>query len=175
MFDFFSCLINPQRRNKPDKNWSLLNIFALKTSVTSNDLCVNFDPYSWTSYMKQGSVILLTKFGGPGTLFVNEVSFLVKMTFWPLVTFSWTLTLRSWYDPKVTIDFCPVLSMCTRWQYYFFFQNLTLFDLWPLNIRSHDGVTVDTFACLSMPNILTLLFLLFEKLLKCWPFWPLTR
>ena len=45
--------------------------------MTSNDLCVNFDPYPCTPYKKQGSIILLTKFGGPGSIFVNEVAFLV--------------------------------------------------------------------------------------------------
>ena len=43
--------------------------------MTSNDLCVTFDPYPWTSYIKQGQVILLTKYGGPGSLFVKQVAF----------------------------------------------------------------------------------------------------
>jgi hypothetical protein len=31
--------------------------------------------------MKQGYMIALTKFSGPGSIFVNEVAFLVKITF----------------------------------------------------------------------------------------------
>ena len=42
------------------------------------------------------------------------------------------------------------------------FWNLTFFDLWPLNDRSEDKVTIDTFVSLSMMNTLTLLFLPFE-------------
>ena len=37
-----------------------------------------FDPYPLTSYMKQGYIFALTKLSGPGSLFVNEVAFLVK-------------------------------------------------------------------------------------------------
>ena len=59
----------------------MFEVFALKTSMTSNDLCVTFDPYPLTPYMKQGYMIALTKFSGPGPLFVNEVAFLVKITF----------------------------------------------------------------------------------------------
>ena len=44
------------------------------------------------------------------------------------------------------------------------FQILIFFDLWHLNGRSDKNVTVDTFACLSMCNTLTLLFLPFEIL-----------
>ena len=43
-----------------------------------------------------------------------------------------------------------------------YFEILTFFDLWPLNGRSDDGVTVDTFSSLAMPNTLVLLFLQFE-------------
>ena len=32
--------------------------------MTSNDLCVTFDPYPLTSYMKHGYMIVLTKFSG---------------------------------------------------------------------------------------------------------------
>ena len=49
--------------------------------MTSNDLCVTFDPYPLTPYMEQCYMIALTKFSGPGSLFVNEVAFLVKITF----------------------------------------------------------------------------------------------
>ena len=51
------------------------SFFHLQTSITSNDRCVTFDPYPWTSYIKQGSVILLTKYGGPESLFVKQVAF----------------------------------------------------------------------------------------------------
>ena len=46
--------------------------------MTFSDLLVTFDPYPLTSYMKQGYMIVLTKFSGPGSIFVNELSFLVK-------------------------------------------------------------------------------------------------
>ena len=39
---------------------------------------------------------------------------------------------------------------------------MTFFDLWPLTGRSDNGVPVDTFARLSMPHTLTLLFRSFE-------------
>ncbi len=39
-----------------------------------------------------------------------------------------------------------------------YFQALNFFDLWPLIGRSDEEVTVDTIACLSMPNRLILLF-----------------
>ena len=44
--------------------------------MTSNDLCVTFDPYPCTSYMKGCSTIVMTKFGIPGSTFVREVAFL---------------------------------------------------------------------------------------------------
>ena len=40
--------------------------------------------------------------------------------------------------------------------------NLTFFDLWPLNRRSDEEVTVKTFACLSKGNMLAPLVLLFD-------------
>ena len=46
--------------------------------MTSNDLCVTFDPYPLISYMKKGYMIVLAKFSGPGSIFVNEVAFSVK-------------------------------------------------------------------------------------------------
>ena len=46
--------------------------------MTSNDLCVTFDPYPLTPYMKRGYMIVLTKFSGHGVIFVNEVAFSVK-------------------------------------------------------------------------------------------------
>ena len=68
---------------------------------------------------------------------------------------------------------CP-----THWHCYFCylkeFEILTFFDLWPLDGRSHNGVTVDTLARLFLPNKLTLLFLQFEKVWNFDLFWPLT-
>ena len=39
------------------------------------DLCVTFDPYLCTSYMKHGMVVLVTKFGDHSFLFVGQVGF----------------------------------------------------------------------------------------------------
>ena len=39
------------------------------------DLCVTFDPYLCTSYMKHGMVVLVTKFGDHSFLFVGQVAF----------------------------------------------------------------------------------------------------
>ena len=50
---------------------------------------------------------------------------------------------------------------------------MTFFYLWPLTGRSDDGVTVDTFARLSMPHTLTLLFRSFEVVWNFDLFWPL--
>ena len=46
-------------------------------------------------------------------------------------------------------------------------------DLWPLNDRSHNKVTVDIFACLFMLYTLTVIFSNW-KTLTFWSFWPLT-
>ena len=46
--------------------------------MTSNDPCVSFDAHPLTPYMKQGYIIVLTKFSGPGLRFVNKVAFSVK-------------------------------------------------------------------------------------------------
>ena len=61
---------------------------------------------------------------------------------------------------------CP-----TGWFFCYFcqlkyFQILTFFDLWFLNGRLDNEVTMDTFACLSVPNRLTLLFLAFKIVTK---------
>ena len=47
---------------------------------------------------------------------------------------------------------------------------LTFFDLWPLNGRSHDEVTMDTFVCLSLLNMSTLVFFDIWDTSKFWPF-----
>ena len=62
------------------------------------------------------------------------------------------------------------------WTQSMHFEILTYFDLWPLNGRSDDGVTVKTIARLSMKNMLAQLFLRFEILHFFGPFqnwnWP---
>ena len=62
---------------KPVQNRTLFKVFALLISMTTNDLYVTFGPYPWTSYMYQGSVIILFKCGGHGSLFEKQVAFLV--------------------------------------------------------------------------------------------------
>ena len=45
------------------------------------DLCVTFDPYLCTSYMKHGTAVLVTKFGDHSFLFVGQVGFQRYLTF----------------------------------------------------------------------------------------------
>jgi hypothetical protein len=49
--------------------------------MTSNDLSVTFDPYRHRQSVEHGLVIPLTNVGGPESLFVKQVVFLVKLTF----------------------------------------------------------------------------------------------
>ena len=66
----------------------------------------------------------------------------------------------------------------TGWRCYFYnlkqFQTLTFFDIRPLNRRFDDEVHVNTFACLSMLNLLTLLFLSFEIISNFDLLWTVT-
>ena len=95
--------------------------------MTSNDLCVTFDPYTLISYMKQGYMIVLAKFSGPWSIFVNEVAFSVKQPKMDNLT-SGDLFLTS--DLNGMIDFFLVLSMHTRCNKPD--QNRTLFKIFAM-------------------------------------------
>ena len=96
-----------------------------------------------------------------------ELKLKCNVTFDPLIK---SQTTRS---PWTILYVCP----CPTGRPCYFchlkqFLILTFFDLWHLNSRSDEEVTVDTFDCLSMSNRLTQLFLPFE-IISSFDLWPL--
>ena len=84
--------------------------------MTSNDLCMTFDPYPWTSYIKGCSTIVVTKFGIHGSTFVREVAF-----------------LNIFSNTNVTLDLDCVLEGTRGMLAEVTFDLLAKFDdLWPL-------------------------------------------
>ena len=98
---------------------------------------------------------------------------LTHLLIWPFLTFD-PLTIGHWgrscmfaqHQHIDTVNIDTGDPTPTRWHCYF--CHLTHFviwpfsDLWPLNRRSDEEVTVDTYACLPNTNTLTLLLLSFE-------------
>ena len=75
--------------------------------MTSYELCVTFDPYHRTHFLKQGSMILLTKYGGPGSLFVKQIAFLVIVVKRDILTSNYIFLT---FDPIHVIDFFSSLK-----------------------------------------------------------------
>ena len=54
--------------------------------MTSYDPPVDFDPEPSRPHMKHGSAIPLIKYGGPGSVFVKQVAFLVIVVKYDILT-----------------------------------------------------------------------------------------
>ena len=88
------------------------SFFHLQTSTTSTDRCVTFDPYPWTIYMKNGSVILTDQVRWSSVFICKTSSILSENDL--LVPWDTFLTT----DKELVIDFslCLVKThMITKW------------------------------------------------------------
>ena len=111
------------------------------------------------------------------TLTVLLLSFEV-FEIWPFLTFDLFSVGRMKRSPWTFFDVWPRL---THWQCYFYHFTFVIwpfltFD--PLNHRSGEEVTLDTFWCLTPTNTLAVLVLPFKIVQNLTPFfdlWPLFR
>ena len=165
--DFFLALSMYTRWNKFDQMQIIYWFFACKVQWPLVTSSWNFDPKVTIDFFPSYQCT-------PEDSVICFYFLLLKI--WSYLTFDPFMLGRTTGSPLTLLHVYPCP---TYWHWYFCylkkFWNFDLFDLWPINGTSFDGVTVGAFVFLSMLNTLALLFLpieIFNFFKTNLTFWP---